>query len=239
MSGWKVPIPKRAFAPLTFSAASESPLTFAVASSAAALSSPDIDSGIGLVQPESPSAGPPTYTFTSTKATTTPRTIYWDVSFSDADIPACAGLTPQIHTTPADTLTVLPPPPAVVTSTPVPAPVRVSILIPVSFNVAHPTVTYRVHCTASCTGDTYYRVVVRRHGKTIRDTTLDYDSADVFVTAASGGDEQFTRPYRGRQLHKLRALLHAGGVVEIEIYANVTGASGAPAQAHVAARLSR
>ncbi len=49
--------------------------TFSVASSPALLSSPDIDSGTG-------SKSGAVYRFTSTKATATPRTIYWTVSFT-------------------------------------------------------------------------------------------------------------------------------------------------------------
>lgn len=49
--------------------------TFSVASSPALLSSPDIDGGTG-----SPSGA--LYTYTSTKATAAPRTIYWTASFT-------------------------------------------------------------------------------------------------------------------------------------------------------------
>src|ERR1700728_4720148 len=66
--------------PVTFSGYSGSPVTFAVASSPTLLSSPDIDGGIGTAQPEE------LYTFTSTKAVATPRTVYWDASFSDATL---------------------------------------------------------------------------------------------------------------------------------------------------------
>jgi hypothetical protein len=96
--------------PVTFSGASRSPVTFAVASSPALLSSPDIDSGSGPAQPAGPSGGPPTYAFTSIKATATPRTVYWAASFSSAGIPECAGLSATTYTTRARTLTVLPPP---------------------------------------------------------------------------------------------------------------------------------
>jgi hypothetical protein len=98
--------------PVTFSGSSEAPVTFAIASSAALLSSPDIDSGFETTQAELFSSGPPpsyTYTFTSTKATATPATDYWDASFSDATLAECAGQSPTIYTTPVRTLTVLPP----------------------------------------------------------------------------------------------------------------------------------
>jgi hypothetical protein len=89
--------------PVTFSGSSEVPLTFAVASSSALLSNPDIDSGPGSVQAS-------TYTFTSTKAAATPRIVYWEASFSDASLAACQGLSPTVYTTHERTLTVLPSP---------------------------------------------------------------------------------------------------------------------------------
>lgn len=65
---------------VTFSGYSRAPVTFAVASSPALLSTPDIDGGPGAVQPEN------AYTFTSTKANTTPGTVYWDASFSSTRV---------------------------------------------------------------------------------------------------------------------------------------------------------
>lgn len=92
---------------VTLSGSSEAPVTFAVASSAALLSSPDIDGGLGSLQP-----GTSTYTFTSTKATATPGIlIYWDASFSSATLKACEGLTPSTYTTQARTFTVVSSPP--------------------------------------------------------------------------------------------------------------------------------
>jgi hypothetical protein len=83
------------------------PLTFEVASSPSSLSTPDVDSGLGTLQPY---AGTPSvqYAFTSTKAAATPRMIYWAVSFSES-LSACAE---PVHTyrTPARALTVLPAP---------------------------------------------------------------------------------------------------------------------------------
>jgi hypothetical protein len=90
--------------PVTFSGYSGAPVTFAVASSAALLSTPDIDSGLGSAQPEN------LYTFTSTKATATAGTVYWDASFSSETLKGCEGLTPTTYTTSVRTLTVLPPP---------------------------------------------------------------------------------------------------------------------------------
>jgi hypothetical protein len=123
--------------PVIFSGHSESMPTFAVASSAALLSSPDIDSGQGSAQPQPSSSGPPVvyaYAFSSTKATAAPGTVYWQASFSSAGIAECAGLTPSTYTTAVRTLTVLPlpsPPPAPVISativTPPPATATVAL----------------------------------------------------------------------------------------------------------------
>jgi len=93
--------------PVTFSGNSGAPVTFAVASSAALLSSPDLDSGLGTLQP-----GTSTYTFTSTKATATPGIlVYWDASFSNAAFTACEGMTPATYTTKVRTFTVVSPTP--------------------------------------------------------------------------------------------------------------------------------
>jgi hypothetical protein len=91
--------------PVTFSGSSGAPVTFAVASSAALLSSPDIDSGLGTLRP-----GTSSYAFTSTQATTTPGVIvYWDASFSSATLDACEGVSPTTYTTAMHTFTVISP----------------------------------------------------------------------------------------------------------------------------------
>jgi hypothetical protein len=89
--------------PLTLSGESSYALTFSVSSLPALLSSPDIDSGPGLLQP-----GTHSYTFTSTKAAATPRTIYWAASFT-VTLKGCEG--PSTFMTPVRTLTVYSPPP--------------------------------------------------------------------------------------------------------------------------------
>lgn len=145
---------------VTFKGTSAVTPGFAVASSPALLSNPDIDGGSGFAQPQpssSGSSGDQTYTFTSTRATIAPGTIYWDASFSDATLAECAGLAPTTYTTAKRTLTIVPAPtPPAPAPPPAPAeplPLRVDISVTSSFHLAHPTVTYRVHCTASCTGE--------------------------------------------------------------------------------------
>jgi hypothetical protein len=84
--------------PVTFAGESMHALTFDVASSPALLSSPDIDSGLG-------SQSGSFYKFISTKATATPRTIYWTASLTF--IPeGCEN--PSTFTTPVSTLIVAP-----------------------------------------------------------------------------------------------------------------------------------
>ena len=82
--------------PVKFSAESTHATTFAVASSEASLSSPDIDSGLGA---QSGSR----YEYTSTKATVMPRTIYWraSITFTPEDCER-----PTTFTTPVQTLIV-------------------------------------------------------------------------------------------------------------------------------------
>jgi hypothetical protein len=94
--------------PVMFSGNSGAPVTFAVASSAALLSSPDLGSGPGTLEP-----GTSSYTFTSTTATATPGVlVYWDVSFSNATITGCEGMTPKTYTTAVRTFTVVSPSPS-------------------------------------------------------------------------------------------------------------------------------
>ena len=137
--------------PVIFTGRSTATPTFAVASSAPALlASPDIDTGVGSAQPEAASSEPSTYSysFTSTKASATPGTVYWDASFSNAGFKDCKGETPQTYTTQPRTLTVLAPPAPAVPSTPPPAPLvetsplQVSISAIGSFHLAHPTALY-------------------------------------------------------------------------------------------------
>ncbi|MHB8490670.1 MAG: hypothetical protein ACYDA6_00430 [Solirubrobacteraceae bacterium] len=89
---------------LTFTAQSNPglPFTFQIASSPALISTPDIDSGPGVQQP----AGN-IYAFTSTKATATPRTIYWAATFTRT-LTDCEG-PPASYTTPVRSLTVAEP----------------------------------------------------------------------------------------------------------------------------------
>jgi hypothetical protein len=82
--------------------------TFLVASSPVLLATPDIDSGAGTEQAEVPG---PVFRFTSTKATAVARTIYWAARFT-AFLPEECKSPPITYTTPARSLIVTAPPPA-------------------------------------------------------------------------------------------------------------------------------
>lgn len=220
--------------PITFSGnVSRVPVTFSVASSSALLASPDIDSGLGSLQAGSTES----IAFTSTKASATPGTIYWDASFSTAGFKECKGETPQIETTQPRTLEVLAPSPPsapspVNTEPVVQAPPQVSVSPLSSFRLSRPTVLYRVRCTARCSGTTSYEVLVARHRKkAVRVATLGLDSDAVSITSEGGGEQQISRDYAGRSLRMLEGLIHAGDTVELRIIVSVTGVSGSPVQA--------
>jgi hypothetical protein len=234
--------------PVTFSTRSQAPVTFAVASSAAALSSPDIDGGPGLAQPNPEAGSQPiyTYTFTSTKASATQGTVYWQASFSNATLTACVGLEPNIRRSAVRPLTVLPAP----TRAPeigagpgrgaeaVPAPVKAGIVQFRGFHGAQPTVKYLIRCSASCSGDTYYEaLVLHHHGKARRVAKLDFGPAAVSISAETGGSQVFAHRYSGASLRLLDSLIRAGGVVEIRISVKVTDTSANVVRAQSTARL--
>jgi hypothetical protein len=228
-----------------FTGNSEAPPRFAVASSPALLSSPDIDSGPGSAQPFS-EPHVDTYTFTSTRATITPGIIYWDASFSSSTIAECASPTPTTYTTAIRTLTILPAPTSPTPTPPTPptppppaTPPQLKVDISVTgFHRTHLTVTYRIDCTASCSGETSYKaLVLRHHAKAVRVPKLDLGPEPVSITSPTGGDEQFTQIYSGNSLHLFGAIAHADGILELQITVKVTGTSGSIARAQHTARI--
>jgi hypothetical protein len=238
---------------VTFSGESSAPLTFSIASSPELLSSPDVDTGPGTPGTEPVSSGQSpfyTYTFTSTKAAATPRTVYWQASFSDATFPECQKGSPSTFTTKPQTLTVVPaptpaptpapqpepPPPA--PAAPVGAPVaghprlKVRVSATASFDRAHPTISYRVQCSASCKGRTTAEIfVLRRHAKPQRVAELGFGPSLLSMASANGGYQQFAHRYSDGALRTLERLFRTGGTVELQIHVNATGAAGEPAQA--------
>lgn len=238
----------QAGATVTLSGNPSVPVSFAVASSAALLSSPDIASGPGLVTPGK--EGGSIYTFSSPAVTAAPRTVYWAASFSSSAVPGCAGAPSMTYTTAARTLTVTPapsteaPPATLPPSTPgptspvVPPALQVSIRAPSRVLGAHSTVSYVVQCTASCHGSSVYRVLVERgHARTEAVRALDV-KIPVSISGASGGRQQLAHRYSGRALKLLKKLVREGVVLKLQISVDVTGTSAGVVQAHASTSLN-
>jgi hypothetical protein len=219
---------------VTFSAPSAAPVTFSVASSPALLASPNIDQG--LAQPL-PSEGGTTrmQVFTSSKAASTPGTVYWQASFSAAALPVCAGVSSGLVTIPPRTLTVepAPPPPTLAASPPEPA---FSATIS-SAPEGRPQVSFDVHCSTSCVGSAAYVVTAFHHHRKSRERALDFGPWKVAIASSSGGVQQFTHRYAGASLRKLKHLIHDGDALEVHIASTVTDAGGTTAVARTTAPL--
>lgn len=231
--------------PVVFSGSASQPVSFAVASSAALLTSPDIDAGAGVLQS---SGTPATYAFSSAKAGGAPGTVYWQASFSDAGIPACAGLTPRTLTTQARSLSVVavPSPTLPTPSTPSPSvpvlpgsgSVGVSVLAPAVLSLAHGTLRYGVRCTTECSGETGYRLLLlgAHRARPVSLAGLGF-AERVSIKAATGGQELFAHHYRAGALRRLRELQRAGDTLEVSITAQVNGATGGTARVQRMIRL--
>jgi hypothetical protein len=94
-------------ATVDFSGQSTVPLSYEIASSAAQLTNPNIASDPDSAQTPTSVDEPPIYTFSSAAVTQTPRTIYWEASFPESEIPECGGSSKTV-TSAMRTLTVLP-----------------------------------------------------------------------------------------------------------------------------------
>jgi hypothetical protein len=220
--------------PLVLTARSDVPLTFAVASTAALLSAPDLDTGAGT-----PSAQPgyelPTYTFTSTNATQAPRVLYWQVSFSTSSLPVCAGVSPTIEYTAARRVTVLAAPSLVPE-----APFQLSVDHTASFHVRRRAVTYRVSCTSSCTGTMSASAVILRHHRRVRRVSrLDFGPLPLEIAAAGGGSVELEHHYGRGAAQLIEAAAHQAEQVELEIDVEATNANGQPASTQTATILRR
>jgi hypothetical protein len=208
--------------PVTFSSDSSQPLSFAIASSPALLSTPNVDSGPGSPGPAPPNAGGTQYSFTSTKASASAGTVYWQASFSRAGLPHCTGYA-QTEKTAVRTLTVLPPPPVPTPPAPMtapdltpPAPVALSISSR-RFHLVHPTVTYRIKCSEPCTGGIGYEVVVQRHHRAVRVDSLEIAPATFAINAPGGGEQQFGYRFAGAGLRLLRHMVQKGDAMAVEL----------------------
>jgi hypothetical protein len=89
-----------------FSGRSKAPLRFQIASSKAALASPDVDAGAGTEEAPASAGDLPRFSFLSTAAAAQARTVYWTASFSNSAIVGCAGQPAQTYSTIARKLVV-------------------------------------------------------------------------------------------------------------------------------------
>jgi hypothetical protein len=219
---------------VTFSGEASAPVTVSIASSSELLSNPDIDTGLAT-----PGTQPDSYTFTSTKAAATPRTVYWQASFSDATLSGCEGVSSGTLTTQPRTLTVVPAPAPAPAPSPQPTPpaptapvasqppIQVRISATDGFNHAHPTFSYRVHCSASCKGQTSAEVLVlHRHATPKRFAKLEFGPSTISIAGPNGGYEQFSHHYGGATLRMLERLFRPGNTVELRIHVSGIGAAG-------------
>jgi hypothetical protein len=217
---------------VTFSTPSAAPVTFSVASSPALLASPNIDQGLAQSPPSED-----TYhmqVFTSSKAASTPGTVYWQASFSAAEVPGCAGVLSGPITNPPRTLTVEPAPPPPLAAPP-PAPVFSATIG--SVPVGRPQVAFEVHCSTSCVGTAAYVVTAFHHHRKIRERALDCGPWKVAIASSSGGVQQFAHRYTGASLRKLKRLIYDGDALEVHIASTVRDAGGTTAVARTTARL--
>jgi hypothetical protein len=229
----------QAHVPATFTAESQSPVTFDVASSEQGVSKADIDSGHGSAGAGSLATK---YTFTSSRATAQAGTIYWAVAFT-ASLPDCGGES-RTFFTPTRTLQVRPSPESAPTEWSPPTTstshLRVGISAANVLHVGRPTVSYSIECTSSCTGHTRVQAwLVRRHRKAARAATLDFGPRGVSITNPAGGHERFSKRYQGRALRQLRSMLRGNGQVKLEVTVTAKDASGDPATAHKVILLRR
>lgn len=222
----------------SFSAHSGVPLTFSIASSPALLASPNLDSGLATAQPPAnPTEHDVAYSFSSSKATVIAGVVYWDASFSDGSIPACAALSPaptSVTTTPVRALTVTPMPPANPTIT--------TVVVPTTKRqkLVHTTVSYSVQCAVACTGSTSYQVFVKgpKHRHATHAVGLDLPSRSVSI-ATENGSQPVSLSYTKHPLRELAKLVRAGDSVSVQITVSVTNLAGIAAEVRKTLTLSR
>lgn len=205
---------------ITLLATARVPLTFSVASSPDLLTMPDVASGPGVAQS---SSSPTVYTFSAGAISSVPRTLYWDVSFSNTALPECAEALFKVITTAARTLTVVPATPEAQQK---PQPLRVDIKAAKTLRLIHGSITYGVVCTRACSGKVGYRLYVRGlHGRLVYLPKLSFGPTRFSIEGATGGSAILVRHYRGASLRLLRRMLSRHALLELRIAAKATTGS--------------
>ena len=205
---------------ITLSATARVPLTFSVASSPSLLAVPDVASGPGIAQ----SGGTPTvYTFFAGAISNVPRTVYWDVSFPNTALPGCSEVPPEVITTAARTLTVVPTPPEAEEGL---QPLRLDIKAAKALHLIHGSITYGVACTRACSGSAGYRLYLRGfHDRLIYLPKLSLKPTRFSIGGAAGGSDILVRRYKGASLRLLRRMLGRHVLLELRIAAKATNGS--------------
>jgi hypothetical protein len=183
--------------------------------------------------------------FTSLKAAATPGTVYWQASFEAAEVPECAGVASGLVSIPPRTLVIEPapaPPPVAQTQPQAPPPPPLAAdfstaISPSSINTHHPTVAFRVRCTASCVGTVNYVAIATRSRRKIQVPTLNFAPHPVSIPGSIGGMESFSHHYAGAALREFNGLLKDHDALAFRISASLTDASGDTAVAHATAQL--
>jgi hypothetical protein len=216
-------------ATVSFASSSPTPFSIAVASSPRALKAPDIDSGSATPQGEG------VYAFDSTKASAKAQTVYWQAFFSDASLPSCAGIEPQLFLTGVHKFTVLTPGSVETLSS---GALSIAFLSAKALARAHPGVSYSVSCSTECSGTAHYAVVVLRKGHPHDAPALDPYPTAIAVPEPSGGSVPITLPFRGRALRALHRLLSEHKTIEVHMSLALAGTSSTTVvKSHTTVRL--
>lgn len=158
------------------------------------------------------------FSATSSFVTGDTGTIYWVVYRVDCSGGACGNVA-----SPVQTLVVVPPPPPSV---------KVHLVGPTVFHIDHPTIRWEVDCNVICSGSTYYRASVRKHGRLSRLRRFDVSKTSFALSNAAHNGEVFTKPYRGRAVRQLRAFVARHGRVRFDLFATVSDIRGHSASDH-------
>lgn len=160
--------------------------------------------------------------FVSSKAASKPGTVYWQASFSPAELPGCAELLSGLEKAPPRTLKVVAP------------------ILRAAVTTAHAGVrqiTFDVRCNTICAGTASYVVSATNVDKVGVERALGFGPRKIRITRVAGGVQQVTHRYGAASLRKLTQLVRDGNVLEAHIALRVKDDYGSTAVAHKTARL--
>jgi len=226
---------------VTLEAESQWQLHFSLASSETLLSNPDIDQGYGQAQPGEQTNR---YTFSSTKATAQPGTVYWDASFR-VKLYSCGGEERTFATTvmqqKANTFTVVA---SAVEPAPLPAPeppppsqgtkegpasswsarstARLALTSARRLSRRFGAIPFIVQCTASCAGVAQADGFLLKPHRKLPLRALRCVAQRFRFAAAAGGSKRMICRLRARAVAVVRRLLRHRKRIELELSARAT-----------------